>query len=104
LNGDRHNTTLGVDLIVEKSDKGIPSLKWVELVHSLSKLYEWPHPPKGYHAIVCYELGGVKEIQAFSDGEQSKLVPMQTPGRYALLVGSDSIDVYVLREILQSST
>jgi hypothetical protein len=99
-----YNTTLGVDLIVEKSDKGIPSLKWVELVHSLSKLYEWPHPPKGYHAIVCYELGGVKEIQAFSDGEQSKLVPMQTPGRYALLVGSDSIDVYVLREILQSPT
>jgi hypothetical protein len=44
-----------------------------------------------------------KEVQAFQDGEQSKLVPMQTAGRYALLVGSESIDVYVLREILQSA-
>lgn len=97
-----YNTALGVDLIVEKMDKGIPTLKWVELVQSLGKLYEWEHPPTGYHAIVCYELGGVKEIQSFPDGEQSKLVAMHTPGRYALLVGSDSIDVYVLREILQS--
>lgn len=96
-----YNTSLGVDLIVEKVDKGIPTLRWVELVRSLSKLYEWKHPPNGYHSIVCYELGGVKEIQSFQDGEQSKLVPMQTPGRYALLVGSDSIEVYVLREILQ---
>jgi hypothetical protein len=81
-------------------NKGIPTLKWVELVQSLAKLYEWKHPPSGYHAIVCYELGGVKEVQSFQDGEQSKLVPMQAPGRYALLVGSDSIDVYVLREVL----
>lgn len=96
-----YNTSLGVDLIVEKTDKGIPTLKWVELVQSLGKLYEWSHPPSGYHAIVCYELGGVKEVQAFPDGEQSRLVPMQIPGRYALFVGSDSVDVYVLREILQ---
>ena len=97
-----YNTSYGVDLIVEKSDKGILALKWVELVYSLGKLYEWPHPPEGYHAIVCYELGGVKQVQSFSDGQNSKLVSMDTPGRYALLVGSDSIDVYVLREILEN--
>jgi len=57
-----YNTSYGVDLIVEKSDKDILTLKWVELVYSLSKLYEWAHPPEGYHAIVCYQLGGVKEV------------------------------------------
>jgi len=87
---------------VEKSDKGILTLKWVELVYLLSKLYEWEHPPEGYHAIVCYELGDVKQLQPFSDGQNSKLVPMETPGRYALLVGRDTIDVYVLREILEN--
>ena len=97
-----YNTSYGVDLIVEKSDKGILTLKWVELVYLLSKLYEWEHPPEGYHAIVCYELGDVKQLQPFSDGQNSKLVPMETPGRYALLVGRDTIDVYVLREILEN--
>lgn len=97
-----YSTSRGVDLIVETMDKEIPSLKWVELVSSLEKLYRWSHPPEGYHIIVCYELGKVMEEQEFPDGTKSKLVSKETPGRYALLVGSETIDVYVLREILQA--
>jgi hypothetical protein len=95
-----YNITYGVDLIVEQTDKDMQTLKWVELVFSLDKLYQWPHPPDGYHCIVCYHLGNVKEIQKFQDGQEGKLVPKAVPGRYTLLVGSDSIDIYVLREIL----
>lgn len=95
-----YNAARGVDLIVEQNDKGIQTLKWVELVSSLDKLYAWPHPPEGYHCIVCYQLGNVKEVQEFIDGQIAKLIRKSVAGRYSLLVGSDSIDVYVLREIL----
>lgn len=98
-----YSTSRGVDLIVEIMDKEIPSLKWAELVSSLDKLFQWYHPPEGYHIIVCYELGKVKEEQEFPDGATAKLVRKDPPGRYALLVGSAAIDVYVLREILQAS-
>lgn len=98
-----YNTFQGVDLIVEQVDKDMPSLKWAELVFSLDKLYQWPHPPEGYHFIICYQLGCTKEIQKFPDGQESKLVQKSVPGKYTLLVGSDSIDVYVLRDILLHS-
>jgi hypothetical protein len=94
-----YNTQFGVDLIVEMDDKGIPAIKWAELVSSLEKLYAWPHPPEGYHLIVCYQLGNVKEVQAFPDGTSAKLVRKER-GRYALVVGTETIDIYVLREIL----
>lgn len=95
-----YNTTHGVDLIVEQMDKDMPTLKWAELVFSLEKLFQWSHPPEGYHCIICYQLGNVKEIQKFADGQEAKLVSKAVPGKYTLLVGSDSIDVYVLRDIL----
>lgn len=95
-----YNTTHGVDLIVEQMDKDMPTLKWAELVFSLEKLFQWSHPPEGYHCIICYQLGNVKEIQNFADGQEAKLVSKAVPGKYTLLVGSDSIDVYVLRDIL----
>lgn len=95
-----YNTTQGVDLIVEQIDKDMPTLKWAELVFSLEKLFQWSHPPEGYHCIICYQLGNVKELQKFADGQEAKLVPKAVPGKYTLLVGSDSIDVYVLRDIL----
>ena len=98
-----YNTARGVDLIVEMMDKEIPSMKWAELVSSLDKLFAWEHPPEGYHIIICYQKGKVKEQQEFQDGSKGKLVPKESPGRYALLVGSATIDVYVLREILQAS-
>jgi hypothetical protein len=98
-----YNTTRGVDLIVEHIDKDVPTLKWAELVFSLDNLFQWDHPPEGFHCIICYQLGGVKEVQTFSDGQEAKLVPKAVPGRYTLLVGSESIDVYVLRDILSHS-
>ena len=98
-----YNTTRGVDLIVEMMDKEMPSMKWAELVSSLDNLYAWDHPPEGYHIIICYQKGNVKEEQEFQDGSTGKLVSKESPGRYALLVGSETIDVYVLREILQAS-
>lgn len=96
-----YNTNIGVDMVVETMDKGISSFKWAELVHTLDKLFRWDHPPEGYHIIVCYELGAVNEVGQFEDGSEARLVSKDAPGKYALLVGSDSIDVYVLREILQ---
>jgi hypothetical protein len=95
-----YNATSGVDLIVERMDKDILTLRWAELVFSLEKLYQWPHPPEGYHCVICYQLGNVKEVQKFPDGQEAKLVSKAVPGKYTLLVGSESIDVYVLREIL----
>ncbi len=95
-----HNTTQGVDLIVEQTDKDMPTFKWFELVFSLDRLFHWAHPPEGYHAIVCYQLGNMKETQTFTDGQEARLVPKTVPGKYTLLVGPDSIDVYVLRDIL----
>ena len=96
-----YNTTRGVDMVVETTDKQIPSIKWAEIVFSLDKLFKWNHPPEGYHLVVCYELGSIKEKQNFPDGSEARLVSKSTPGRYVMLVGSESLDVYVLREILQ---
>src|SRR6266849_7549134 len=98
-----YNTTHGVDLIVEQIDKDMPTLKWAELVFSLDKLYQWPHPPEGFHCVICYQLGNVKEIQKFEDGQEAKLVSKAAPGKYTLLVGTESIDVYVLRDILSQA-
>jgi len=98
-----YNTTNGVDLIVEQVDKDMPTLKWAELVFSLEKLYQWPHPPEGYHCVVCYTIGNVKEIQTFPDGQEARLVAKTIRGKYTLLVGSESIDIYVLRDILFSA-
>ena len=81
-----YNTSLGVDLIVERMDKEIPAMKWAELVSSLEKLYQWNHPPEGYHMIICYQLGTVKEENQFPDGSIGRLVKKDSPGKYALLV------------------
>ena len=98
-----YNTTYGVDLIVEMIDKDIPTIKWAELVSTLDKLYAWSHPPEGFHMIICYQLGKVGEKENFQDGSIGTLVKKESPGKYALLVGSQTIDVYVLREILYAA-
>jgi hypothetical protein len=95
-----YNTSLGVDLLVERHDKGFTSFWWVELVSTLDKLTQWSHHPEGYHAVVCYALGETHERQQLSDGRTAQLVKKDSPGRYTLLVGSDTLEVYVLREIL----
>ena len=96
-----YNTSRGVDMVIETTDKHIPSIKWAEIVFPLDNLFKWKHPPDGYHLVVCYELGSIKEREAFQDGSEAKLVAKELAGRYAMLVGGDSLDVYVLREILQ---
>lgn len=98
-----YNTALGVDLLVERRDKGFVSYWWVELVSTLDKLVQWPHHPDGYHAVVCYALGNTPEKQVLSDGRTAQLVKKDSPGRYTLLVGSDTLEVYVLGEILKQS-
>jgi hypothetical protein len=95
-----YNTSTGVDLLVERLDKGFTSHWWVELVSALDKLTQWSHHPDGFHTIVCYALGETPETQKLSDGRIAQLVKKDSPGRYTLLVGSDTLEVYVLREIL----
>jgi hypothetical protein len=45
-------------------------------------------------------LGNVQEKQTFGDGKEARLTK-KASGRYHLDVGVDSIEVYVLREIIQ---
>lgn len=96
-----YNTTRGVDMLVERSSKAIDGLWWVEVVHSLAKLNEWSHSPEGYHAIVCYELGGVGEKFPITNNRTAVLVKKETPGRYALTAGDETFEVYVLGEMLK---
>ena len=98
-----YNTSRGVDMVIETVDKQIHSIEWAEIVFSLDNLFKWDHPPGGYHRVVCYELGGIKEKQVFPNGAEARLVPKEMAGRYAMIVGSDAVDVYVLREMLQGT-
>ena len=95
-----YKTYIGTDLIVECVSKGISSLAWVEIVATLENLFAWSHPPEGIHKVVCWELGKVQEKQPFTNGEEAKLTK-KGQGRYHLDIGTDTIEVYVLREILQ---
>ena len=96
-----YNTSRGVDLLVERTSKSIDGLWWVEVVHSLAKLNEWSHSPEGYHAIVCYELGGVGEKFLITNQRTAVLVKKETPGRYALTAGDETFEVYVLGEMIK---
>jgi len=95
-----YKTSVGTDLIVECKSKGIPSLNWAEIVVTLENLFAWSHPPEGIHKVICWELGKVQEKQSFTSGEVAKLTK-KGQGRYHLDIGTDTIEVYVLREILQ---
>ena len=95
-----YKTYMGTDLIVESVSKGISSLAWVEIVVTLEKLFAWSHPPEGIHKVICWDLGKVQEKQSFTSGEEAKLTK-KGQGRYHLDIGTDTIEVYVLREILQ---
>jgi len=95
-----YKTSIGTDLIVECASKGIPSLAWAEIVATLENLFGWQHPPEGIHKVICWDLGKVQEKQSFTSGEKAKLTK-KGQGRYHLDIGTDTIEVYVLREILQ---
>lgn len=94
----------GVDMIVEGENKGMTMKWWVEIVSVLKNLFAWPHPPEGYHKIICYELGKMGETEKFGDGQSATLVKSDKAGRYHLLVGGESIDIYALKELLISTT
>lgn len=94
-----YKTSYGTDLLVEYKHKGIPSYAWAEIVSTLENLFSWPHPPDGIHKVICWQLGNVKEKQKFTWGEAT--LTKKSTGRYNLNIGPDTIDVYVLREILQ---
>lgn len=96
-----YNAYQGTDLVVEYTDKEIPRQAWAEIVHSLSNLFEWPHPPYAIHKVICWERGRTVERTALQDGTIVKL-NVGEKGRHTLVIGPDVIDVYVLREILYS--
>ena len=95
-----YKTSEGTDLIVECVSKGIPMLAWTEIVVTLENLFAWSHRPEGIHKVVCWELGKVQEKKALTNGEEARLIKKGN-GRYNLDFGADTIEVYVLREILQ---
>ena len=95
-----YKTSYGTDLIVEYINKGIQAVAWAEIVVTLEKLFAWSHPPERIHKVICWELGNVGEKQTFEGGKEAKLTK-KGHGRYHLDVGVDSIEVYVLREIVQ---
>ena len=94
-----YKTSRGTDLIIEYINKGIPAFAWAEIVSTLENLFAWPHPPEGIHKVICWELGNVSEKKSFVDGKEAKLIKKGL-GRYHLDVGVDSIEVYVLRDII----
>ncbi len=96
----QYNTYSGTDLLVEYKNKGIPSIAWAEIVVTLENLFAWSHPPEGIHKVICWELGDVPEKQNTQDGKEARVMK-KGHGRYHLDIGIDSIEVYVLREILQ---
>jgi hypothetical protein len=98
-----YNTSSGVDLLVEYKNKGIPSYAWVEIVVKLENLYAWSHPIDGIHKVVCYELGKVQQKMQLPSGKETVLTK-KTDGRYHLGIGGDSVDVYVLKELLTSES
>ena len=94
---------MGADLVIEGVDKhGDPATKVAEIVFSLDRLAQWPHPVSGYDVVVCYQLGAAKE-KFLLDGFEAKLVSTNVPGRYQLIVQEDALSVYVLEEILHAS-
>ncbi|MDO8751048.1 MAG: hypothetical protein Q7K03_07880 [Dehalococcoidia bacterium] len=94
-----YKTSQGTDLLIEYTSKGIPGYAWAEIVVTLENLFAWSHPPEGIHKVICWRLGDVKQEQAFQDGKVAKLVKKNN-GRYHLDVGTDSIEVYVLQDLV----
>lgn len=95
-----YRTSQGTDLLVAYKTKGIPSFAWVEIVSTLEKLFSWSHLPEKIHKVICWELGKVQEKMTFGDGKEA-MVKKKGHGRYNLDIGVDTIDVYILREIIQ---
>ena len=88
--------------MVQSTTKGITSHAWAEIVARLENLYQWPHDFEGIYKVVCWELGRVGGQEVLGDGRKARLTKKQE-GRYHLDIRTDSIEVYVLREIIQTA-
>ena len=84
---------------MEYENKGIPTHAWAELVITLEKLFSWSHPTEGIHKVICWELGKVPEQIEIQKGRKG-ILTKKSPGRYHLGLEEESLDVYVLRELL----
>lgn len=93
-------TSIGTDLLVERVNKGIHTFAWTEMLVKLEHLFTWPHNLDGIHKIVAWELGNVNETMPLPDGRSAKFMKRGN-GRYLLDNGTDTVYVYVLREIIQ---
>ena len=96
-----YNDRSGTDLIVEYESKGTEKIEWAELVYTLAHLFKWSHPSQSFHKIICWEIGNFSETVKEENGILPSLVN-KVAGRYNLNFGKDTIDVYVLKEILES--
>ena len=94
-----YNATRGTDLIVESESKGTHKVEWAEIVYTLANLFKWSHPTQSFHKIICWEIGNFDSAVKEENGHIPTLVP-KIRGRYNLNIGTDTIEVYVLKEIL----
>jgi len=93
-----YNATQGTDAIIEFEDRGMKQTGWLEVVHSLDRLFEWTHDVDRIHKIVCWELGELKPEYDLSDGRKARYE--RIGARHVLHVDGVTIPVYVLSEIL----
>src|SRR5260370_22560545 len=89
----------GTDAIIEYEDKGVPRTGWLELVHTLAKLFEWDHHLDRIHKIACWELGKVKERYTLNDGSEVRYE--RTGKKHVLYHNGSAISVYVLSDLLR---
>jgi len=94
-----YNTHEGPDMLAFCTRKQIDKHYWVELVHHLVDLCAWSHPKEGIEMVVCWARGDVGEELQLHDGRKAKLHE-KTPGRLSLDIGEDTLEVYVLSELL----
>ena len=94
-----YNANYGTDLIIEYKSKGIHKIEWAEAVYKLAKLFQWSHPSESYHKVICWEIGDFDNTVKEENGVLPTL-HNKGKGRYNLNFGKDTVDVYVLKEIL----
>jgi hypothetical protein len=91
----------GTDAIIEFEDKGVGRTGWLELVFTLSKLFDWDHHLERIHKIVCWELGPMKDKYTLQDGT---VVRYELSGKkHVIYHDAAAIPVYVLSELLKIS-
>jgi len=94
-----YNANYGTDLLIEFKSKGSHKIEWAEAVYTLERLFQWSHPSESYHKVICWEIGNFENTVNEKKGITPNL-NKKGKGRYNLNFGSDTVDLYVLKEIL----